>query len=131
MPRTEADAVVEDHSARLRDIEGHYTEVASQLATQSVQIDQLSKDIKIGVGSLSQKMDDLTGPLKIVSDSVDEHRDQLKKLQDAEDARTKAKSERSRAVKKWAFAVIVAGAGFFGEKGASWLWDHVLSHLVH
>ncbi len=125
MPRPESDALLEDHSDRLGRLEGNYTEVAAQLASQSVQIDQLGKDVAGGVQSLSTKIDVVFAPLKLVDDKIAGHDGRLKVLEEAD----KIKRERRKTIRMVMMAGILAAAGAAGKALFDLLWPHI--HLFH
>lgn len=126
MPRIEAASdLLSDHSDRIGKLEDNYTEVSAQLAAQTVQIDQLGKDIANGVHSLSTKIDVVFAPLKVVQSDLDAHKDRLEELEKSDGVR----KERKKAIRTGLAGVLVLGLGAVAKEAGLWIWVHWLSRL--
>lgn len=130
---------MEDHAERLRGLEGSYSEVASQLAAQSVQIDgqsvtleRLEQTVDRGVSELGQRIEDLAKPLitrvEKIADDVEEHGRRLLDLQKFEDDRAAKKDDRRKTIKRLALGVGLAGGGVLGKELTMWVLAHF--HLI-
>lgn len=127
MPRAEStDALFEDHSDRLGRLETNYAEVASQLAAQSVQIDNIGRDLTNGVQSLSSKIDVVFAPLKLVTEKADLQDGRLKVLE----AVHLVKAERRKTIRNAMLGLLLAGSGVIAEKLSTWIWAHWLVHFL-
>jgi DNA repair ATPase RecN len=125
----------DDHSERLRDLEGHYTEVATRLAAQSVQIDQLGDSVgqlgdrfESGISNLGQKIDDIARPLadkvQQVVERIDEHSNQLADLQKSEKARGLVHRSRRKQIKSLVIGIVIAAVGALSTKIVETAWAH-------
>ncbi len=119
--------ILDDHNERLRDLEGHYTEVATRLAAQSVQIDQLGEAVDTGMKTLGQKIDEFAKPLtaqvQTIVERVDEHSTQLADLQKSESARKSTDRSRKKVLHKILLAVALAAATAVGTHVAETVWN--------
>lgn len=121
--------ILDDHNERLRDLEGHYTDVATKLAGVSVQVDQLGTTVETGMEALGKKIDDIARPLtdkvQEVVDRVDEHSTQLAELQKSENTRKTSERSRNRKIKKLLLSVALAAATALGTHVVESAWNRL------
>jgi hypothetical protein len=128
MPRPDtANDLISDHSDRIGRLESGFTEVSAQLAAQTVQIDNLGKEVASGVQSLSTKIDVVFAPLKVVQDNIQEHKDLLRELE----ADRVVRKERGKMVRNAIIAIALACGGALAKESGGWLWEHLLVRLFY
>jgi len=115
--------LIDSHEERLKSLEGHRSEVAGQLAAQTVQLGFLSDTIEKGLADLGERLEQFAAPIaKQVSDVVST----VDGLQKAESVRSGRRQERTALVKKIVGGLSVAAAGILGKEGAMWIWHHII-----
>ncbi len=133
-PQSYEGSLVDSHEERIKGLEGNRSEVASQLAAQTVQLDYLRQTIDSGLASLGDgllglgnKMELMVAPitaqLKAVEATTITNAGTISELQATNTAREEKRKARFETWKKVVVGLVLAGAGALGKEGATFLWQ--------
>lgn len=114
--------LLDSHEERLKVLEENRSDVASQLAAQTVQIRYLGQAIEEGLAEVGKKLEGFAAP---ISKQVQEVVATVEGLQTAETARKARRDERSAFMKKVGGAIALAAAGILGKEVAVLIWHHL------
>jgi DNA anti-recombination protein RmuC len=121
-------AQLEDHGARLRDLESNHAEFGAQLATNTVKLDQLTRTVEIGMDSIGRKFDDFASSTRTQLErqgGVIETLEQLEqeRLTRAKDANARRDRRRTQ-LRTYVGPLMIAAASILGKEGAMLIWHH-------
>lgn len=115
-------AQIEDHGARLRELESNYADVASQLAANSVQLSSLTSTVENGMESLGQKMETFTSSTQVEIKRQGTIVDTLDKI---EKDRVERHVRRRNALRTYIQPFMIAASGVMAKELGVLLWRHL------
>jgi hypothetical protein len=114
-------AQIEDHGARLRELEGNHADFSAQLATTSVELRQLTRTVENGMDAIGLKFDAFTASTQTEMSRQGTIVDALDAIEKGRLARS---ARRGAALRTFIQPLMIAAAGVGVKELFALVWRH-------